>query len=145
MIDNTTELLNVITKAMSEEGIEVTNVKSYEQVVELNNKVKVRISDSGYIINRASELGAFRRESETSMLIKVLKILKESEWLPGDVIEAYGEWFTLVVEEGNHYTESNKYCSYRLLDDSHTLSERMTLEDLKNKYTNESLIDGRLK
>lgn len=145
MIDNTTELLNVIEKGMSEEGVEVTNVKLYEEVVELNNKVKVRISESGYLINRASEFGVFRRERETSMLIKVLEIFKESEWLPGDVIEAYGEWFTLVVEEYNHYTESNKYCSYRLLDDSHTLSERKTLEDLKNNYTNESLIDGRLK
>lgn len=70
---------------------------------------------------------------------------KVSEWLPGDDIEAYGEWFTLVVEEDNHYTISNnEYCSYRLLDDNYKLSEQMTLEDLKNNYNNVSL-EKRLK
>lgn len=64
----------------------------------------------------------------------------EDEWLPGDDIEAYGQWFILVIEENNHYTVSNnEYCSYRLLDDNHALSERMTLEDLRNNYTNVNL------
>lgn len=64
----------------------------------------------------------------------------KDEWLPGDDIEAYGEWFTLVIEEDNHYTVSNnEYCSYRLLDDNYKLSKQMTLEDLRNNYTNVSL------
>ena len=68
------------------------------------------------------------------MVNKVLELFKENEWLPGDDIEAYGEWYTLVVED--------EY--YRLLDDDYSLSERMTLEDLKNNYTNVRLEQGRL-
>lgn len=142
---NTTELLSVIVKAMSDEGVELTNVKLYEQAVELNNEVKVRISNGGYLINRVNECGGVSCELEKTMVNKVLELFKESEWLPGDDIEAYGEWFTLVVEEDDHYTESNEYRSYRLLSDNHTLSERMTLKDLKNNYTNVRLDQARLK
>ena len=137
MVDNTTELLSVIVKAMSDEGVELTNVKLYEQAVELNNEVKVRISNGGYLINRVNERGGISCSLEESMTDKVLELFKESEWLPGDDIEAYGEWFTLVVEEEDDY--------YRLLDDNYTLSERMALEDLKRNYTNASLEQGRLK
>lgn len=66
------------------------------------------------------------------------------DWLPGDDIEAYGEWFTLVVEESSYYAERNEYQVYRLLDESYSLSERMTLEDLRNNYTNVRL-EQRLK
>ena len=38
MIDNTTELLSVIAKGMSEEGVELTNVELNEQAIELNKK-----------------------------------------------------------------------------------------------------------
>ena len=136
MKNNTTELLSAIVKAMSEEGIELTNVKLYEQAVELNNEVKVRISNGGYIINRVNERVGFSCALEKTMVDKVLELLKKNEWLPGDDIGAYGEWFTLVVEEDDHY---------RLLDDNYTLSERMTLEDLKNNYTNVRLEQARLK
>ena len=135
MMNNTTELLSVIVKAMSEEGVELTNVELYEQAVKLNNEVKVRISNSGYIINKINDCGGISCALEKSMINKVLELLKKDEWLPGDDIEAYGEWFTLVVED--------EY--YRLLDESYSLSERMTLEDLKNNYTNASLEQGRLK
>ena len=142
---NTTELLSVIVKAMSKKGIELTNVKLYEQAVELNNEVKVRISNGGYLINRVNERGGISCTLEKSMVNKVLELFKESEWLPGDDIEAYGEWFTLVVEESSYYAEKNQYQVYRLLDDNYTLSERMTLKDLKRNYTNVSLEQGRLK
>ena len=145
MKNNTTELLSVIVKAMSDEGIELTNVKLYEQAVELNNEVKVRISNGGYLINRVNECGGISCELEKSMINKVLELLKKDEWLPGDDIEAYGEWFTLVVEESSYYAEKNQYQVYRLLDDNYTLSERMTLKDLKRNYTNVSLEQGRLK
>ena len=142
---NTTELLSVIVKAMSDEGVELTNVKLYEQAVELNNEVKVRISNGGYLIHRVNERGGISCTLEKSMVNKVLELFKESEWLPGDDIEAYGEWFTLVVEESSYYAEKNQYQVYRLLDDNYTLSERMTLKDLKRNYTNVSLEQGRLK
>ena len=145
MKNNTTELLSVIVKAMSEEGIELTNVKLYEQAVELNNEVKVRISNGGYLINRVNECGGISCELEKSMVNKVLELFKENEWLHGDDIEAYGEWFTLVVEESSYYAEKNQYQVYRLLDENYSLSERMTLEDLKRNYTNVSLEQGRLK
>ena len=145
MKNNTTELLSVIVKAMSKEGIELTNVELYEQAVKLNNEVKVRISNSGYIINKINDCGGISCVLEKSMTDKVLELFKESEWLPGDDIEAYGEWFTLVVEESSYYAEKNQYQVYRLLDDNYTLSERMTLKDLKRNYTNVSLEQGRLK
>ena len=145
MVDNTTELLSVIVKAMSEEGIELTNVKLYEQAVELNNEVKVRISNGGYLINRVNECVGVICELEKTMVNKVLELFKESEWLPGDDIEAYGAWFTLVVEESSYPTENNCYQIYRLLDENYSLSERMTLEDLKRNYTNASLEQGRFK
>ena len=142
---NTTELLSVIVKAMSDEGVELTNVKLYEQAVELNNEVKVYITNGGYLIHRVNEDGGISCTLEKSMVNKVLELFKESEWLPGDDIEAYGEWFTLVVEESSYYAEKNQYQVYRLLDDNYSLSERMTLEDLKNNYTNVNLEQGRLK
>ena len=145
MKNDTTELLSVIVKAMSEEGIELTNVKLYEQAVELNNEVKVWISNSGYLIHRVNEGGGISCTLEKSMVNKVLELFKESEWLPGDDIEAYGEWFTLVVEESSYYAEKNQYQVYRLLDENYSLSERMTLKDLKRNYTNVSLEQGRLK
>ena len=153
MKNNTTELLSVIVKAMSEEGIELTNVELYEQAVELNKKVKVCIGMTG----RGNEVWFLVRKVDTkkciqfqlysidSMLDKVLELFKGSEWLPGDDIEAYGEWFTLVVEESSYYAEKNQYQVYRLLDENYSLSERMTLEDLKNNYTNVNLEQGRLK
>ena len=145
MKNNTTELLSVIVKAMSKEGIELTNVELYEQAVKLNNEVKVRISNSGYIINKINDCGGISCVLEKSMINKVLELLKKDEWLPGDDIEAYGEWFTLVVEESSYYAEKNQYQVYRWLDDNYTLSERMTLKDLKRNYTNVSLEQGRLK
>ena len=145
MKNNTTELLSVIVKAMSKEGIELTNVELYEQAVKLNNEVKVRISNSGYIINKINDCGGISCVLEKSMINKVLELLKKDEWLPGDDIEAYGEWFTLVVEESSYYAEKNQYQVYRLLDENYSLSERMTLEDLKNNYTNVRLEQGRLK
>lgn len=144
MVDNTTELLSLIVKTMSMNDTEITNVKIYEQALEINNKVKIRITNRGYIINRENvSIGAFCY-LESDMLTKFLNLLFEEDWLPGDDIEAYGEWFTLVVEESSYYAEKNQYQVYRLLDENYSLSERMTLNDLKNNYTNTSL-EKRLK
>ena len=145
MVDNTTELLSLIVKTMSMNDNEITNVKIYEQAVEINNKVKIRITNRGYIINKENASTGVFCYLESDMLTKVLNLLFEDDWLPGDDIEAYGEWFTLVVEESSYYAEKNQYQVYRLLDENYSLSERMTLEDLKNNYTNASLEQGRLK
>ena len=146
---NTTELLSVIVKAMSDEGVELTNVKLYEQAVELNNEVKVRISNGGYLINRVNECGGISCELEKSMVNKVLELFKENEWLPGDDIEAYGEWFTLVMQESKYYiagsAEEHIIQYYRLLDEDYYLSDIIELEDLKKNCTNVSLEQGRLK
>ena len=153
MVDNTTELLSAIVKAMSEEGLELTKVELYEEAVELNKEVKVCIgatekgNEVWFLVRKVDTKYCiqFQLYSIDSMLGKVLELLKKDEWLPGDDIEAYGEWFTLVVEESSYYAEKNQYQVYRLLDDNYSLSERMTLEDLKNNYTNASLVQGRLK
>ena len=145
MEKNTTKLLSMIVKAMSKEGIELTNVEIYEQAIELNKEVKVCITNGGYLIHRVNEGGGISLSTERFMVNKVLELLTKNNWLPGDDIESYGEWFTLVVEESSYYAEKNQYQVYRLLDENYSLSERMTLEDLKNNYTNASLEQGRLK
>lgn len=134
MANNTTELLSLIIKAMSEKGIEVTKVEIYEEAVEINNKVKVCIGYGSYITCQENETGGRRHWSDNDMLIKVLELLTEDDWLPGDDIEAYGEWYTLVVED--------EY--YRLLDKDYSLSDIMDLEYLQGNYTNASL-EKRLK
>ena len=142
---NITEVISVITKAMSEEGVELTSVELYAPTIKLNNEVKVKISNGGYIIHKINERGGIRCELEKSMVNKVLELLKKDEWLPGDDIEAYGEWYTLVVEESSYLAEKNQYQYYRLLDKNYSLSERMTLDHLKSSYTNVSLEQDRLK
>lgn len=144
MVDNTTELLSVIVKAMSEEGVELISVELYAPTIKLNNEVKVKISNGGYIIHKINERGGISCELEKSTVNKVLELLKKDEWLPGDDIEAYGEWYTLVVEESSYLAEKNQYQYYRLLDKNYSLSDRKTLEDLKSNYTNVSL-EKRLK
>ena len=141
---NITEVISVITKAMSEEGVELTSVELYAPTIKLNNEVKVKISNGGYIIHKINERGGISCELEKSMVNKVLELLKKDEWLPGDDIEAYGEWYTLVVEESSYLVEKNQYQYYRLLDKNYSLSDRKTLEDLKSNYTNVSL-EKRLK
>lgn len=141
---NITEVISVITKAMSEEGVELTSVELYAPTIKLNNEVKVKISNGGYIIHKINERGGISCELEKSMVNKVLELLKKDEWLPGDDIEAYGEWYTLVVEESSYLAEKSQYQYYRLLDKNYSLSDRKTLEDLKSNYTNVSL-EKRLK
>ena len=141
---NITEVISVITKAMSEEGVELTSVELYAPTIKLNNEVKVKISNGGYIIHKINERGGISCELEKSMVNKVLELLKKDEWLPGDDIEAYGEWYTLVVEESSYLAEKNQYQYYRLLDKNYSLSDRMTLDHLKSSYTNVSL-EKRLK
>ncbi len=143
-MNNTTELLSAIVKAMSEEGIELTKVGIYEEAVDINNEVKVRISNGGYLINRVNERDVISCALQKSMVNKVLELLTKDEWLPGDDIELQGEWFTLVMQESKYYIAGsaeeyiNKY--YRLLDKDYYLSDIIELEDLKCCYTNVSLL-----
>lgn len=125
---NMEELLSTITKAMSEKDIELTHVDLYEEAVGINNKVKVCLANEHFLVCNINTGGGIVYYSNDSMLDRVLELLTEDDWLPGDDIEAYGEWYTLLVED--------EY--YRLL------SERMTLKDLKNNYINVSL-EERLK
>lgn len=144
---NVEELLSIITKGMSERDIELTHVDLYEQAVSINREVKVCIGDDWFLVCRIGLCGSFttfKAYSTVSMLDKVLELLTENEWLPGDDIEAYGEWYTLVVEESSYLAEKNQYQYYRLLDKNYSLSDRKTLEDLRKKYTNASL-EKRLK
>ena len=149
MVDNTTELLSLIVKTMSMNDTEINNVKIYEQAVEINNKVKIRITNMGYNINSVNaSIGEFCY-LESDMLTNVLELLTEDDWLPGDDIEAYGEWFTLVMQESKYYiagsAEEHIIQYYRLLDEDYYLSDIIELEDLKKNYTNVSLEQGRLK
>ena len=149
---NITEVISVITKGMSEKDIEFTDIKLYKEVVELNKKVKVCIGMTGrgnevwFLVRKVNTKKCiqFQLYSIDSMLDKVLELLTEVEWLPGDDIEAYGERFTLVVEESSYLAEKNQYQYYRLLDKNYSLSDRKTLEDLKSNYTNVSLEQDRL-
>src|SRR5699024_10507380 len=81
--------------------------------------------------------------------IEYVEDAMKNEWLPGDDIEAYGEWFTLVIEESKYYiagsAQEHIIQYYRLLDEDYYLSDIIELEDLKKNYTNVSLEQGRLK
>ena len=91
---NMEELLSVITKGMSENGIELTHVDLYERAVGINNKVKVclgnRGNDTWFLVHRTDRTDArdrFQVYSTDAMLDKVLGLLTGNEWLPGDDIE----------------------------------------------------------
>lgn len=129
---NMEELLSTITKGMSEKDIELTHVDLYEKAVSINRKVKVCIGDDWLLVCRIELCGSFttfKAYSTVSMLDKVLELLTENDWLPGDVIENDLESCTLVVENGY----------YRRLYNDYSISDRMTLEDLRKNYTNVSL------
>ena len=150
---NIAEVISVITKGMSEKDIELMDIKLYKEAVELNKKVKVCIGMTGrgnevwFLVRRVDtkECIQFQLYSIDSMLDKVLELLTAVEWLPGDNIEAYGDWFTLVVEESSYLAEKNQYQYYRLLDENYSLSDRKTLDHLMSNYTNVSLEQDRLK
>lgn len=152
---NMEELLSLITKGMSEKDIELTHVDLYEQAVGINNKVKVCLGNRGndrwFLVHRTDRTDArdrLRVYSNKDMVDRVLELLTGDDWLPGDDIEAYGEWFTLVVEESSYYTPgtSEKHIDiyYRLLDENYNISDRMTLNYLKSNYSNVNL-EKRLK
>lgn len=79
MVDNTTELLSMIVKAMSMNDTEITDVKIYEQAVEVNNKVKICITNRGYFTHRVNEGEGVFCYLESDMLTKVLNILFEED------------------------------------------------------------------
>ncbi|WBF82263.1 hypothetical protein [Mammaliicoccus virus vB_MscM-PMS2] len=129
---NVEELLSIITKGMSEKDIELTHVDLYERAVSINREVKVCIGYDWFLVCRIELCGSFttfKAYSTVSMLDKVLELLTEKDWLPGDDIENDLETCTLVVEDD----------CYRLLYNDYSISDRMTLEDLRKNYTNVSL------
>uniref|UniRef100_A0AB39C8D8 Uncharacterized protein n=1 Tax=Staphylococcus phage UHP46 TaxID=3234966 RepID=A0AB39C8D8_9CAUD len=126
---NVEELLSIITKGMSEKDIELTHVDLYEQAVSINNKVKVCLASEYFLVCNLCSGGGITYYSNDSMLNRVLELLTEKDWLPGDDIENDLESCTLVVEDD----------CYRLLYNDYSISDRMTLEDLRKKYTNVSL------
>lgn len=151
---DTTFLIAKVTEQMDEKGVELTDIKINDDSVTFNNSVNIslyyclphnimKIKDLETAIEYKYNI-VCKSSDVVSRIIDILTSQQE-EWLPGDKIEAYGEWFTLVIEEDNHYTVSNnEYCSYRLLDNDCKLSKQMTLEDLKMGHTNVSL-EKRLK
>ncbi|ANT44852.1 hypothetical protein HOR18_gp189 [Staphylococcus phage vB_SscM-1] len=129
---NIEELLSIITKGMSEKDIELTHIDLYEKAVSINREVKVCIGDDWFLVCRIEFCGSFttfKAYSTDSMLDKVLELLTEDDWLPGDDIENDLECCTLVVEND----------CYRLLYNDYSISDRMTLNYLKSNYTNASL------
>lgn len=131
---NMEELLSIITKRMSEKGIELTHVDLYEGAVGINNKVKVCFGNEYFLVCNLYSGGGLTYYSNDLMLNRVLELLTEDDWLPGDEIENDLEWCTLVVENGY----------YRRLYNDYSISDRVTLEDLRKNYTNVSL-EERLK
>ena len=128
------ELLSVITKGMSENDIELTHVDLYEQAVGINNKVKVCLDGEHFLVCNVDSGGGIIYYSNDPMLNRVLDLLTVDDWLPGDDIENGLDWGKLVVEND----------CYRLLYNDYSLSDIMSLEDLKKNYTNVSL-EKRLK
>lgn len=79
MVDNTTELLSIITKSMSEKGIELYHVDLYEQAVSINNKVKVCIGHNWFLVHKVGRGGGTSYYSTVGMLDKVLNLLFEED------------------------------------------------------------------
>ncbi|XWX32908.1 hypothetical protein ARTTLWGJ_CDS0041 [Staphylococcus phage PG-2021_35] len=149
-----TFLISKVTEQMDEKGIELTDIKINDDSVTFNNSVNIslfyctphnimKVKDLETSMEYSYSILYSSLKNITSRTIDIL-VSQQEEWLPGDDIEAYGEWFTLVVEESSYYAEKNQYQVYRLLDENYSLSDRMTLEDLKENYTNASL-EKRLK
>lgn len=76
MVDNTTELLRVIVNNMSHKGIELTDVKIYEEAVDINNQVKVCVTNNGFLIHRVNEGGGTRESFNGDMVDRVLELLE---------------------------------------------------------------------
>lgn len=153
-----TFLISKVTEQMDEKGIELTDIKINDDSVTFNNGVNIfALYYSPYNQIRVKDLETsieymYSVQCDTKNIVsRIIDILasQQEEWLPGDKIEAYGEWFTLVMQESKYYIAGsgeehvNKY--YRLLDKDYYLSDIMEIEDLKKNYTNVSLEQGRLK
>ncbi|WBF04103.1 hypothetical protein VL14_ORF158 [Staphylococcus phage vB_SauM_VL14] len=78
---NTTKLLSIIVKSLSIKGIELTNVKIYEEAVDINNKVKVCITSRGYLVHSVGEGGGTSCWSEELMIKEVLRFLEPTKVL----------------------------------------------------------------
>lgn len=102
MVDNTTELLSLIVKTMSMSDTEITNVEIYEQAVEINNKVKVCITNRGYFIHKANKGKGEFCYLESDMLMKVLELLKPTINKGDYVADDYTSGILIKIDEDKY-------------------------------------------
>lgn len=99
---NTTELLSVIIKGMSDKGIELTGVELYEEAVDINSKVKVCLVEdnlSKYLVHKVNEVKGFNCYTTDEMVDKVIELLKH-EFNQGDYITE-GEHSGILIRVGD--------------------------------------------
>lgn len=102
MIDNTTELLSIITKSMSEKGIELDHVDLYEQAVSINNKVKVCIGHNWVLVHKVGRGGGTSYYSTVGMLDKVLELLKPTINKGDYVADDYTSGILIKIDEDKY-------------------------------------------
>lgn len=120
---STTELLGIIVREMSSENIEITNVDIYEAAVKINNKVKVLITNDGYIVHRVNEGGGLEWKCIESMVDKVLELLK-SPFKKGDYITE-GVWSGTLI-----YVDDDEYIVVDLEENETVFHSPRSLENL---------------
>lgn len=125
MVDNTTELLRIIVNNMSHKGIELTDVKIYEEAVDINNQVKVCVTNNGFLIHRVNEGGGTRESFNGDMVDRVLELLKPTI-SKGDYITD-GESSGRLINVGN-----DEYHVVNLKDNETIHCQTCSLEALQN-------------
>lgn len=102
MKTNTTELLSKILKGMSDENIEVTDIKIYEEAVDINNKVKICIANDRYIVHKVNEGGGYTYYFDYSMIKGVLKLLKHTINKGEYVTDGYASGMLIKIDEDKY-------------------------------------------
>jgi len=102
MVDNITELLSLITKSMSEKGVELNHVDLYEEAVSINNKVKVCIANDSYITHKENEGGGRRHLTDDDMLMRVLELLKPIISKGDYVTDGYTSGILIKIDEDEY-------------------------------------------
>lgn len=103
MKTNTTELLSKILKGMSDENIEVTDIKVYPEAVDINNKVKICIANDSYIVHKVNEGGGYTYYFGYNMIRKVIELL-ENIMNKGDyyVTDGYTPGMLIKIDEDKY-------------------------------------------
>lgn len=129
MVDNTTELLRIVLKGMSEKGIELDSVDLYKEAVDINNKVKVCIANDSYLVHRVNEGGGFRCWDNYDMIYRVLKLLKPDIKKGDYVTDGIMSGVLISVDEDKYTVVDLKknetiYFNYKSLEELHELGWR---------------------